>query len=274
MRNILFLITKFHTLIVFVILEIVALSYVFKSNHYQEVKYVNTSNFIIANILEVSNGVLNFINAPKNNKILINENARLLSLLQYQDRYKEDTLLPLISSSYTYSYIPAKVINNSINKNNNYITLKGAKDNIKNGYGVISSDGIVGIVVNTTEHFSLVMSVISTKTMISVRHKNTAAIGSLFWNGNNPFELNVDNFSKTLPLKINDTIVTAGFSSIFPPDLPVAIIKKLEPNPTSSFFICDVRLTNAIPSLTDVYIVVNKNIEEIKTLEQPLSNNE
>ncbi|MCB0511171.1 MAG: rod shape-determining protein MreC [Chitinophagales bacterium] len=275
MRNIIFLITKFHTLIVFVILEIFALSFVFKTNNYQGIKYANTTNFIAARIVNTSNGILNFINAPKNNEKLIQENAKLLSLLEYKNTYIEDTLLPKKSDTYTYTYIPAKIINNAINNNNNYITInKGTQDGIKNGYGVVSSNGVVGIIVNTTEHYALIMSAISTKSNISVKHKNTNAIGSLYWNGNNPFELSVNNFSKTLPIKIKDTIVTAGFSSIFPPNLPVATVKKIAPSLTSSFYICEVNLTNSIPSLTDVYVVVNKNIEEIKKLNEPITINE
>lgn len=275
MRNIIFLITKFHTLIVFVVLEIFALSFVFKTNNYQGIKYANTSNFIAANVVNLSNEIINFINSSKNNKILTEENAKLRAQLTYQNNYSEDTLLPKKSDTYTYSYIPAKVINNTINNNNNFITInKGTLDGIKNGYGVVSSKGVVGIIVNTTEHYALIMSAISTKSNISVRHKNTNAIGSLYWNGNNPFELNIDNFSKTLPIKIKDTIVTAGFSSIFPPNLPVATVKKISPNTTSSFYICEVILTNSIPSLTDVYVVVNKNIEEIKKLNEPITINE
>jgi rod shape-determining protein MreC len=273
MRNVIFLITRFHTLIVFIILEIVALYIVFSSNHYQEVKYINTTNSISAKALSISGNFLDFIYAPKNNKILVEENAKLRSQLEYRNIYVEDTLLPTQSETYTYQYISAKIINNSINNRNNYITInKGEKDGVVKGYGIVSSDGIVGIIVNTTEHFSLVMSVISVKSNIGVRHKNTNAIGSLYWDGNNPFVLRVENFSKTLPIKPNDTIVTAGFSSIFPPNLPVAVVKELEPNPISSFYICAVQLTNSISSLTNVYVVVNKNISELDSLNQGIIN--
>lgn len=273
MRNIIYLFTRFQTVIVFIILEIVALSFVFKSNNYQEVKFLNTSNVISGNILNISNAFFNFIYASKNNKAIMAENVKLRAQLVYQNHYKVDTLLPKKSESYSYNYIPAKVVNNSINNNNNYITLnKGTTDGIQKGFGVVSSNGIVGIVVNTTPNFSLVMSIISTKSNIGVKHLKTNSIGSMFWTGNNPFVLNVDNFSKTLPIKINDTIVTSGYSSIFPPDLPVAIVKRLEPNPTSSFYICDVKLTNSIVSLTDVYVVVNKNIKELEQLNQAINN--
>jgi rod shape-determining protein MreC len=274
MRSIIFLITRFHALIIFIILEIFSLSIVIQSNNYQEIKYFNTSNSISGTIFNVTSTITNFIFASKNNKKLIEENIRLKEALKYQHKYyKIDSSLPLYSETYSFKYISARIINNSIDNNINYITLnKGKKEGIKNGYGVISSNGIVGIVTNVTENYSLVMSIISTKSRIGVRHKKTNAIGSLFWDGNNPFILNVDNFSKTLPIKKGDTIVTAGFSSIFPPELPVAIVKQTEPNPISSFYICDVKLTNSLSSLTDVYIVINESKAELDTLNNFITN--
>lgn len=268
MRSIIFLITRFHTLLIFLALEIFSLVIVVRSNHYQEIKYVNTSNSIAGFVLNITSNVTNFIYASKNNKKLMEENVKLKNQLKYQYTYSSsDSSLPKQSETYFFQYIPAKVINNSIDNSVNYITLnKGKKDGIKNGYGVISSNGVVGFVTNVTDNYALVLSVISTKSRIGVRHQKTNAIGSLFWDGGNPFTLNVDNFSKTLPIKKGDTIVTAGFSSIFPPNLPVAIVKSVEPNPVSSFYICDVKLTNSISTLTDVYIVINKEKDELDLL--------
>lgn len=277
MQSILYLISRFHVFLIFLILEIIALYFVVNSNNYQEVKYVNTSNAIAGFTLNITNSIKNYIFIVKNNKYLVEENARLKKQIQYQYHYQQaDSTLPTQSEDYTFEYIPAKIINNSINNSINYITLnRGKKHGIKNGYGVVSSNGIVGIITNTTENYALVMSIISTKTRIGVRHKATKAIGNLTWNGNNPFKLNIENLNKTLPIKQGDTIITAGFSSIFPPDLPVAIVKKVEANPVSSFYVCDVKLTNKIYSLTDVYVVINKEKEELDTLSNSIiSSNE
>ncbi|MCB0507395.1 MAG: rod shape-determining protein MreC [Chitinophagales bacterium] len=268
MRGIYYLLTRFYVLITFVFLEIVALTLIYKTNSYQEVKFLNTSNAFAGNILEKFNSINSFFHLGSNNEALQEENVRLKNLIQYQDSYPTDSILPTSTLQYRFKYIAAKVVNNSINKSINYITIdKGKKDGIVKGLGIVSSNGVVGIITNVSENFSLAMSVISVKTQISVRHQKTDALGNLHWNGENPFLLQVGGLSKTLPIKKNDTIVTAGFSSLFPPNIPVAIVKTLEPDESSSFYRMDVQLTNNINSLRYIYVVKNERKNEIDSLE-------
>ncbi len=273
MRGIYYLITRFYVLILFVLLEFFALSLIYKSHKYQEVSFLNTSGNISGTFLGYFNNINTFIHLGQNNKTLMEENVLLKEQLRYQNNYPSDSGLPKNSLSYKFNYVAAKIVNNTVNKSINYITLdKGGKDGIQKGLGVISSNGVVGIITNVSENFSLAMSVISVKSQISVRHKKTNALGSLYWNGDNPYLLQVDGFSKTLPIKKNDTLVTAGFSSIFPPDIIVAKVKKLEPDESTSFFHVDVVLTNQINSLSYVYIVKNEKKKEIDSLEIQMLN--
>lgn len=273
MRSIYYLFSRFYVLITFVLLEIFALTLVFKTHKYQEVEVLNTSNAIAGKTLGLVNSFYTFINLGENNKALLEENVRLKSQIKYQNTYLPDSSLPKNSEQYSFDYIPAKIVNNSINKNINYITLnKGSKDGVQKGLGVISSNGVVGVVTNVSDNFSLVMSVISIKSLIGVRHKLTNALGNLRWNGDDPYTLQVDNLSKTLPIKKGDTIVTAGFSSLFPPDIVVAKVKRLKPEESTSFFEMDVQLTNNINSLSYVYIVKNSRKKEIDDLESHATN--
>lgn len=273
MRSIYYLFSRFYVVIIFVILEIFAISLVIQSHKYQEVKFLNTSNAVSGNILGYVNSFYSFIHLGANNKALMEENVRLKAQIKYQNKYLIDSILPVNSELYSFEYIPAKIVNNSINKNINYITLdKGSKDGIVKGLGVVSSNGVVGVITNVSENFSLLMSVISIKSLIGVRHKNTNALGNLRWNGNDPYTLQVDNLSKTLPIKKNDTIVTAGFSSIFPPDIVVAKVKRLKPEESTSFYEMDVELTNNINSLSYVYIVKNSKKKEIENLQSQATN--
>lgn len=273
MRSIYYLFSRFHVLILFVLLEIFALTLVFKSNKYQEVRFLNTSNSFAGKVLGYANSFYSFINLGKNNTILLEENVKLKEQIKFQNIYKLDSSLPKYSEQYVFEYIPAKIVNNSINKSVNYITLnKGTKDGVEKGLGVISSNGVVGVITNVSESFSLVMSVISIKSLIGIRHKNSNALGNLRWNGSDPNMLQVDNISKTLPVKINDTIVTAGFSSLFPPNIVVAKVKNLKPKVSSSFYEINVQLTNNINSLGYVYIVKNSKKKEIDKLESQVTN--
>ncbi|MFN8260576.1 MAG: rod shape-determining protein MreC [Chitinophagales bacterium] len=273
MRSIYYLITRFYVLIIFVLLEIFALSLVYKSHKYQEVRFLNTSGNFTGTIMEYVNGINEFVHLGANNKVLQEENTQLRRLVAYQNKYPSDSMLPKSSSSYHFDYIPAKIVNNTISKSINFITIdKGSIDGIQKGLGVVSSNGVVGIVTNVSEHFSLVMSVVSVKSLIGVRHKKTNALGNLRWNGDDPYTLQVDGMSKTLPIKKNDTILTAGFSSIFPPDIVVATVKKLEPDESTSFYNMNVRLTNDINSLSYVYVVKNEKKKELDSLQTQMIN--
>lgn len=273
MRSIYYLLTRFYVLILFVLLEAFALTTIYKSHKYQEVKFLNTTNKFTGTVLGYVNSINSFVHLGTNNKALVDENTRLRKLIEYQNQYPSDSALPKYSASYHFDYIAAKIVNNTISKSINYITIdKGSKDGIVKGLGVVSSNGVVGIVTNVSENFSLVMSVISVKTLIGVRHKNTNALGNLRWNGESPFLLQVDGFSKTLPIKKNDTILTAGFSSIFPPNVIVATVKKLEPDQSTSFYIMDVELTNNINSLSYVYVVKNDKKRELDSLQIQMLN--
>lgn len=273
MRSIYYLISRFHVFILFMLLEGFAISLIFQSHKYQEVKFLNTSNALVGTVLSYVNGFNTFIHLGTNNKALVEENAMLKQQIQYQNKYPIDSNLPRNSNLYTFDYVVAKIENNSVNKNINYITInKGSNDGLQKGLGVVSSNGVVGIITNVSPNFSLVMSVISIKTLIGVRHKNTNALGNLRWNGSDPNILQIDGFSKTLPVKKNDTLVTAGFSSIFPPNLIVAMVKDVKPDEGSSFYNINVHLTNNISSLSYVYVVKNKKKNELDSLQRIINN--
>ncbi len=267
MRSIYFLFSRFYVLITFVLFEIFSLSLVFKSHKYQEVRFLNTTNVITANFIGVINEFNTFIHLGTNNKALVEENLRLKRQILYQQSHPIDSNLIKSSDVYTFDYIVANIENNSINKNINYVTLnRGSKHGVQKGLGVISSNGIVGIITNVSESYSLAMSVISVKSQIGVRHFHSNSLGNLTWNGIDPYTLQVNGISKTLPVKKNDTIITAGFSSIFPPNVPVAVIKNFEPDPGSSFYNINVKLTNDVAGLSYVYIVKNNKKNQLDSL--------
>lgn len=269
MRGIIYLISRFHVLLLFIVLEIFALSLIFKSHKYQEVRLLNSSYSISGRFLGWTNSVSTFLNSGKNNKILSEENAHLRQQILYQDKYMNDSMLLKESNIYTFEYIPAKIVNNTINKSFNYVTIdKGSDDGIKKGFGVVSSNGVVGVVTNLSANYALVMSVISKKSFVSVRHKNSNALGNLDWTGQNPFILDVRNLSKTINIKKNDTIVTAGFSSIFPPDLIVGTVKEYKPDNSTGFLDVKIKPSNDIPSLSYVYVIKNTKKNELDSLQQ------
>lgn len=236
-------------------------------NTYQDSVLGNTSAQISGKIYTVRNNVVEYFGLREENERLASENAYFLSLIQSEDSIAIDTTLPLYSETFSFQYIPAKVIDNSVTESINYIMLnKGSKSGVEKGQGVITGQGVVGIVTHTSEDYSMAMSVVSTKSRISVKHEQTGALGNLTWNGASPWVLSIDNVSKTNVIAVGDTFNTAGFSNFFPPSIPAAIVTSVEQDPSTSFLYIDASLSINIDKIDHVYIVKSKDKPQIDSL--------
>jgi rod shape-determining protein MreC len=267
MRNIVLLFSRYHVLLLFLLLEIIAIKLIGNSHKYQEIKMANASNVVTGNWYSFTNKFYKYFSLSYENEKLAQENIDLRKKLLIVNNYASDSLLPSYRDSVSYDYIPAKIIDNSLNKSINYITLnKGKNEGIEKGMGVLTGTGIFGIITNVSSNYSLAMSVISTKSMISVKHSKSNAFGNLTWSGKNPFLLHIENISKTVPVKVLDTFVTTGFSTFFPPDIPAAIVKSVSTDPSTGFLDIKVILSNNIDKITNVYIVKHSERKEIDSL--------
>lgn len=273
MRNLLFLLSKIHALLLFIVLEIIAFSLISKSHTYQGVAISNTSNWFTGAFYNFSENYTQYFGLRDQNIALQKENARLRAELKYFAIYpKYDSVLPKKDSLSSYHYIPAKVINNTIYKTHNFITInKGRKDGINLEMGVINSDGVIGIVSKVSENYALVMSILNTNSSISIKHKKSGAFGNFKWKGFNPTIVNVEDMSKTANVKKGDTMVTSGYSTIFPPDFPIAIAKNVKTIKESGFQKIETTPTADINKIDYVYVVEKKEKFEIDSLELELS---
>lgn len=273
MRNLLFLLSKIHALLLFIVLEIIAFSLISKSHTYQGVAISNTSNWFTGAFYNFSENYTQYFGLRDQNIALQKENARLRAELKYFAIYpKYDSVLPKKDSLSSYHYIPAKVINNTIYKTHNFITInKGRKDGINLEMGVMNSDGVIGIVSKVSENYALVMSILNTNSSISIKHKKSGAFGNFKWKGFNPTIVNVEDMSKTANVKKGDTMVTSGYSTIFPPDFPIAIAKNVKTIKESGFQKIETTPTADINKIDYVYVVEKKEKFEIDSLELELS---
>lgn len=267
MRNLFYLLERFHLVIVFLILEGLAISSIRKMNTYQDSVVGNASAQVSGKIYSIRNNVVEYFGLKVENERLAQENAYFLSLIQPLDSVVIDTTLPISSESFDFQYIPAKVIDNSVTESVNYIMInKGKSSGVEKGQGVITGQGVVGIVTHTSNDYSLAMSVVSTKSRISVKHKNSGALGNLIWDGANPWVLTIDNVSKTNNILVGDTFNTAGYSNFFPPEIPAAIVTSVEQDPSTSFLYIDVKLSINIDKIDYVYVVKSKDKPQIDSL--------
>ena len=168
---------------------------------------------------------------------------------------------------YKYDLFPSLVYKNSYALPNNYLTLnKGKNDSIKEDYGVITSKGIVGIIDATSKNYSRVLSVLNTNSRVNVKLKKTNYFGTLSWDGKSPEITQLKDIQDLVKLSVGDTVVTSGYSSTFPPNIPVGSVESFDLNDTKDLYIIDVKLFNNMKNLEHVYIIKNTDINELKTL--------
>ena len=215
--------------------------------------------------------VTDYINLRTTNDALARQNAGLKSLIP--DVYYIDSALTRISTDTVlkqqYTFINSRVVNNSVNRRNNYLTLnKGSNQGVLPEMGVISGDGIVGIVKDVSEHFCSVMSFLHKDSKISARLKKSGYIGSMVWDGYNEKFAVLKDIAKHVQVLKGDTIVTSSFSSIFPEDVMIGTVTEVNQETGDNFQDIKVELSTQFGTLTYVYIVTNLLKSEQQELEE------
>ncbi len=213
MRNLIFFFYKYYTFILFFTLELFSFVVLYQYNHYQRASFLNVTGGFASGFYETVNSTTNYFGLRNINDSLMAENARLRSQMlnaYYQNGFTQTSINDTLYKQ-QYEYISANVVNNSVGKRNNYITKdKGRLHGIKPDMGVISSNGIVGIVTSVSEHFSTIRSALNANTKISCMIQKNNAFGSLEWNGDNPKFSSLKYVNKHVPLSTNDEVVTSN----------------------------------------------------------------
>ena len=262
MRNLLQFISKNHVLLLFILLELCAFLMIVQNNHFQRAAFINSTNGVTANIFQTLSNWKNYFSLKSANEQLALENAKLQTLLSYKE--ENDTIASILAKR----YIPAMVINNSIAKRNNYLTLdKGFKHGVEKGMGVVTPNGVVGIIKEVSEHFSSVLSVLHGKSKTSVVLQHSHYFGSLEWKGENYQTAAVNDIPSHVELNIGDTIISSGYSFIYPADIPIGTISKINTKPHKNFHQIDIQFLEDFKQLKYVYITEGVLSNEVKELE-------
>jgi rod shape-determining protein MreC len=242
-----------------------------QSHSYHKSKFISSTNFLTGGIYNKVNNIKSYFNLKKENTILVEENNQLKSILYNYKILDENKTLIDSSSQENFEFKTATVIKNSYSNTKNYLTInKGENDGVKQDLGVITSKGIVGIIDNTTKNYSRVISILNTKSRINAQLKNSNHIGSLIWNTKSPEFVQLIDISKFAPIKVGDTIITGGQSSIFPKGIPIGSIDAFTIDPNGDMYTVNVKLFNDMTDVGHVFIITNTDTEEIKSLEVPL----
>ncbi len=270
MKSLLKFIQKFHFIILFLFIEVLSLTLVVTYNKDQKHKFANSSNTMVGGIYNTYSGFTDYLNLKVANLELANENAEFRNSLKGSFKSNRIIASQIVDSilSQQYSYIPAKITNNSVNKQFNYITLnKGSKHGVKTEMAVISPTGVIGVVNNVSRNYSTAISILNENIMISSKHKKTGYYGSLKWDKEDYTKSQLYEIPSHAKIAIGDTIVTSGYSAMFPDGIMIGTINDFVIDKGSSFYNITVDLSVNCKNASYVYIIDNLLKTEQENLE-------
>lgn len=277
MENLLQFIKRFSLLLLFLVLETVAIIMLVQFNSYQRSVLFSSANWVSGGFYQVVDAVGGYFNLREVNQSLSAENAALKNEIErlkaQQPALVSSTDSMLITTADTaywqpYTYVAAHVIQHSINKAQNYITLnKGTDDGILPDMGVVSPDGVVGIVKSASRHYAMVIPIINVQSRISCRLDSTQNFGSLVWDASDYRTAILQEVPGHATVKIGETVSTSGFSAIFPSNIPVGKVADVTLIEESQFLQIKVDLSVDFGKLAEVNVIQFAGNTEFKALQ-------
>ncbi|MBK0380581.1 rod shape-determining protein MreC [Mucilaginibacter segetis] len=270
MRNLLIFITKYNAFFLFLIFEISSLIIYVKYNSFQKASFINSTNEVTGNLYARADELKSYLTLKEVNDSLAQANARLRNQLrssQYADTVTKKQVTDTVYKQ-QYEYIVAKVINNSVNKRNNYLTISRGSDNgIAKGMGVISDKGIVGKVVFVGKHMAIIQSLLHKDSRFSAMLADNKEIGYLEWGDSmDPDKALLVDVSNNAQPKLGELVVSSDLS-LFPAGIPLGRVSNLKPKVGGFFLNLEVKLAVDFSKLQYVYVIDNRFAQEQAALE-------
>lgn len=295
MRNLFSFLFRYRGLLVFALLEVMSLYLLVRNSTYQRAAFFNSANAYVGEVLAVRTRIYDYFRLVSINQGLVQENALLRQQLYRSDLaareadkppvptdsasrarmarldYPDSLLLglrALPSRDPDYPLVPARVVNNSIRKVDNYLTLNvGTANGVRPGMGVLAAAGVVGRVKVASEHYATVTSLLHSKTSISAKIRRDGTFGSIKWLGDDPLHALLDYIPRQNKILRGDTIVTSGYNALFPEGIFIGTVDSFVKEPDKNFWTVRVRLAVDFSNLTYVYVVNPRPKAERDTVE-------
>lgn len=272
MNNLLRFLSKYHFLILFLLLEGFSLWLLFGNSYYQRAKVGNVTRSVMAYAHSRIASARAYLNLAQANQNLIRENLALRNQVTMLSALIERESLSVRDSTTSpgYEFIPALVVNNSVNRQHNFFTINaGSNQGVEPEMGVITHNGVVGIIIGVSNNYSTAISLLNVEMRVSARLKRTHHFGSLHWDGRDNRRVNLSDIPQHVILNEGDTVVTSGFSAIFPPDVILGTIDTFHSR-EGNFYTIGVNLSADFSQLNNVWVVRNLAREERLKLENPI----
>ena len=270
MRSLFRFLLRNYFLMMFLALEAFSLVLIVSFNNYQRVTFFNSSSSFAGAVYEKFSSFDDYFSLSRTNARLAADNASLRKQLQLrltqQEKYPVNR--PDTVEAPAYVFTSAKVINNSVNKQFNYITLnKGSRHGIKPDMGIIDASGVVGVITNVSPNYSTGLSLLNKRLSIPAKITKNSYFGSLVWDGEHYNTADLKEIPFHIILNVGDTVVSSGFSNIFPDGIMIGTIKSFDVESGTNFYNIKVELSTNFKTLKFVEVVQNTKREELIKLE-------
>lgn len=249
--------------IVFLILEAASLVLLFRFNAYQGSVWTTQANDVVGRVLEGRQRLIAYSQLGEANRQLTEMNLQLqseldvvrhrLAELEHDSSATERAVASQLAGIHR---IPAQVVSNSIRDRENYITInRGLADGVQNEMGVVCGTGVVGIVYQAGQHYSLVLPVLNSRSSISCRLHDTEYFGYMKWNGGSPLLAFIDDIPRHAKIKVGEMVETSGFSSVFPAGIFVGKVRRILNSDDGLSYKLEIGLSTDFARLRNVSVI-------------------
>ncbi|MCR5820596.1 MAG: rod shape-determining protein MreC [Bacteroidaceae bacterium] len=270
-----FIARQYHWMML-IVLEGLSLMLLFQFNHYQGSVWLTNANSVVGYLMEQEQRMLNYLSLTDVNAELSHRNMLLehnikvltaeLNRLTHDSTFTERKVASQLAG---VELIPAKVVNNSVRLHDNYITInRGSVDGVQPEMGVVSGTGVVGIVYMTSDHYSIVLPLLNSKSRLSSRLRGSNYFGYLRWDGRNPLSTILDDIPHHARCKVGDVVETSGYSSVFPSGIFIGRVSRIENSEDGMGYQLHVRLGIDFANLQDVSVIATRGHGEQQELEE------
>ncbi len=260
MKTLLVIVVRYNNILLFLLLQAVSLFLMARTESYHSSKIVAAVRGVTATLHSYSDNVKIYLSLRDINERLVSENLDLkerIGQLTLQSHHIYDTLT-LTGDTSGYAYSVHRVVNNTVNRQRNYFTIKGgSSDGLERDMAVAGPEGIAGIIVTVADNYSVAMSVLNSDFRLSARLAESGYFGSLSWDGRDRTLASLTDIPYHISVAEGDLVETSGFGALFPPGLTVGTVVSVDET-RGDFYRIDVELATDFRRLDYVYVIANR----------------
>ena len=272
-------IRRIYVVLLFILIETIALNYYARSSFYTQAKILAHANSVTGALQQSIFSLRHYFTLSSENEMLAQRVAELenaLTIYREQERQMQtDTLTmaamdsTMLASLSQYRYTTARVISNTINSSHNFITLnRGRQHGVLVDMAVVTPDGaMVGYVLECSERYSIVMPMLNTEFRTSGKISGDEHFGSISWDGTSPHRVQMSELTKYSEFEIGDEVIASGLSQYFPEGVRIGYVESLKENENHTSYDVEIRLAADMTRLSNVILIENTNYTEIYELE-------